>query len=44
LLLAKESEALIKQILPKQYEQQIEVFKDVPEKWRFANLFTSLYF
>jgi hypothetical protein len=41
LLLAKESEALIKQILPKQYEQQIEVFKDVPEKWRFANLFTS---
>jgi hypothetical protein len=41
LLLAKESEALIKQILPKQYEQQIEVFKDVPKKWRFANLFTS---
>jgi len=41
LLLAEESEALIKQILPKQYEQQIEVFKDVPEKWRFANLFTS---
>ena len=41
LLLAKESEALIKEILPKQYEQQIEVFKDVPEKWRFANLFTS---
>ena len=41
LLLAKESEALIKQILPKQYEQQIEVFKNVPEKWRFANLFTS---
>jgi hypothetical protein len=41
LLLAKESEALIKQILPKQYEQQIELFEDVPEKWRFANLFTS---
>ena len=41
LLLAKESEQLIKEILPKQYEQQIEVFKDVPEKWRFANLFTS---
>ena len=41
LLLAKESEQLIKQILPKQYEQQIEVFKDVPEKWRFGNLFTS---
>ena len=41
LLLAKESEQLIKEILPKQYEQQIEVFKDVPEKWRFGNLFTS---
>lgn len=41
LLLAKESEELIKNILPKQYEQQIELFKDVPEKWRFANLFTS---
>jgi hypothetical protein len=41
LLLAKESEILIKEILPKQYEQQIELFKDVPEKWRFANLFTS---
>jgi len=41
LLLAKESEKLIKEILPKQYEQQVELFKDVPEKWRFANLFTS---
>lgn len=41
LLLAKESEQLIKEILPKQYEQQIKLFKDVPEKWRFANLFTS---
>lgn len=41
LLLARESEKLIKEILPKQYEQQIELFKDVPEKWRFANLFTS---
>jgi hypothetical protein len=41
LLLAQKSEQLIKEILPKQYEQQIELFKDVPEKWRFANLFTS---
>lgn len=41
LLLAKESEQLIKEILPKQYEKQIELFKDVPEKWRFGNLFTS---
>jgi len=41
LLLAKESEILIKEVLPKQYEQQIELFTDVPEKWRFGNLFTS---
>jgi hypothetical protein len=41
LLLAKESEQLIKEILPKQYEQQIELFQDVPENWKFANLFTS---
>jgi hypothetical protein len=41
LLLAKESEELIKQILPKQYDQQIELFKDVQKKWRFGNLFTS---
>jgi len=41
LLLARESEELIKKILPKQYEQQIELFKDVPDKWKFANLFTS---
>lgn len=41
LLLAKESEQLIKELLPKQYEQQIQLFKEVPNKWRFANLFTS---
>jgi len=40
-LLARESEDLIKEILPKQYERQTELFKDVAEKWRFANLFTS---
>jgi hypothetical protein len=41
LLLAKESEQLIKEILPKQYEQQLQLFQDVPKKWKFANLFTS---
>jgi hypothetical protein len=41
LLLAKESELLIKELLPKQYEQQIELFKEVPDKWKFGNLFTS---
>lgn len=41
LLLAKESEQLIKQIMPEQYEQQLELFKSVPNKWKFGNLFTS---
>jgi hypothetical protein len=41
LLLAKESEQLIKEILPKQYEQQLELFKQIPDKWKFGNLFTS---
>lgn len=41
LLLAKESEQLIKEILPKQYNQQVELFKQIPDKWKFGNLFTS---
>jgi hypothetical protein len=41
LLLAKESEQLIKEILPKQYEQQAKLFEAVPDKWKFGNLFTS---
>tara|TARA_R110000772_G_scaffold96563_1_gene195301 strand:+ start:1910 stop:2707 length:798 start_codon:yes stop_codon:yes gene_type:complete len=41
LLLAKESESLIKEILPQQYEQQLELFSDVDKKWRFSNLFTG---
>lgn len=41
LMLAKESEQLIKEILPEQHQIQTDLFKKVPEKWRFANLFTS---
>lgn len=41
LLLAKESEQLIKELLPKQYEEQVKLFESVPEKWWFGNLFTS---
>ena len=41
LLLAKESEQLIKNILPEQYKNQLDLFEDVPKEWRFANLFTS---
>lgn len=40
-MLALESENLIKEILPKQYEIQSELFKSVPKQWRFGNLFTS---
>jgi len=41
LALAKESEKLIAKIMPKQYEQQTNLFEKVPEQWRFADLFTS---
>lgn len=41
LLLAKESEALIKEILPEQYEAQKKLFEQVDNKWKFGNLWTS---
>jgi hypothetical protein len=41
LMLAKESESMIADILPEQYKTQIELFKQVPDKWKFGNLFTS---
>jgi hypothetical protein len=41
LLLAKESEQLIADIIPEQYEKQLNLFKSVNDKWKFANLFTS---
>lgn len=40
--LAKESESIIESIDPIQYEKQKKLIEQhVPEKWRFANLFTS---
>lgn len=41
LMLATESEQLIKEIIPHQYEKQVKLFEQVQKKWRFANLFTS---
>jgi len=41
LMLAKESEALIAELMPEQYAKQLEAFKAVPDKWKFGNLFTS---
>lgn len=41
LMLAKESEKVIADLLPEQYNKQVQLFKHVPDKWKFANLFTS---
>lgn len=41
LLLAKESEKLIADILPEQYQRQKELFSKVGDEWKFGNLFTS---
>lgn len=41
LLATKESEKLIKEIIPKQHERQLELFKNVPDEWKFGNMFTS---
>ena len=41
LLLCRESEQLIRQVMPKQYERQVQALESVPAKWRFGNLFTS---
>lgn len=41
LLLSKESDKLIAEIMPEQYAEQLDIFKSVPDKWKFGNLFTS---
>ena len=42
LMLANESEQIIKQLTPNVWEKQNEIFqKHVPKKWRFGNLWTS---
>lgn len=41
LLLATESENLIRDIFPQQYQQQKKLFEQVEKKWKFSNLFTS---
>ena len=40
-MLAKESEELIKEIIPAQYDKQIELFSDTLDKWKIGKLFTS---
>lgn len=41
LMLVKESETILADIIPKQYQRQTELFRQVPDKWKFGNLFTS---
>jgi len=41
LLLAKESEDIIADIMPEQYKKQVDIFSSVPDKWKFGKLFTS---
>lgn len=41
LLLAEESEKMISDILPDQYQRQKELFEQVPDQWKFGSLFTS---
>lgn len=41
LMLANESEQLIKDILPNQYYTQKKIFENVAKEWKFGNLFTS---
>jgi len=40
-MLCKMSEDLIEQLAPTLHAAQVEAMKDVPQKWRFGNLFTS---
>lgn len=41
LLLARESEQLIKKVMPNQYAEQLKHFETVPDRWKFGSLFTS---
>ena len=41
LLLAQESEKVLEQIMPEQYQRQLELFKRVQQQYKFGNIFTS---
>jgi len=41
LLIEKEGEKLLKEIMPEQYEMQKKILSKTDPKWRFGNLFTS---
>jgi len=41
IMLGKESEQIIKDILPDQYEKQMQIFSEMNDKWKLGNMFTS---
>ena len=41
LMLALESEKIIKELLPDVYEEELKIFEEIPKQWRFGNIFTS---
>jgi len=41
LMLCKESEGIIRDIMPEQYEAQKKLLEKTDKKWRFGDLFTS---
>jgi hypothetical protein len=41
LLLVKEAESVILDIMPEQHQEQLKAFSNVDEKWKFGKLFTS---
>ena len=42
IMLGKESEQIIKDILPAQHEEQMQIFREMDDKWKLGNMFTSL--
>jgi hypothetical protein len=41
IMLCKEAEQIIKDILPEQYTEQIKIFDEMDPKWKLGNMFTS---
>jgi len=41
IMLGKESEQIIKDILPAQHEEQMQIFSEMDDKWKLGNMFTS---
>lgn len=40
-LLVTKGEDILKDIMPDQYDAQMKIFKEVEDKWKFGNIFTS---